>query len=657
MSKASAKPPRRKRRPLKRALPKPPGDGWWGKGAPPWERWPGVTIKLECVWNPHTEHHDTTCDLGPAECTDPAHEIRGRWESPCGKYWFDQQAGDKAVEFFPEFLVHHIGEHNGKPFVLLDYQELLQTRPLFGWMRVADGTRRFRNAFIFVPKGAGKSPWGAGTAIYLTACDNEPAAEVYVCAGDKFQARVVHDNAKIMVEESQELDNIFEVLKDSIYDASTRSKLVVLSSDAETKHGFRPHGIVFDEFHNQPNRDLYEALEQSMRKRRQPLLIITTHAGDDDEGICYEEYEMAKAVLSGTSPNDTTLPVIFEAKPEDDWKDPEVWKRVNPAHGVLVKHDAIANACINAQIQPRKRNDFLRFTLNRWVGQAVAWLNVDQWDAGKLVVSDELLSTLPVASGLDMAQKWDLASFVAVFKEQLAGPSKDVEVVATEADEKGADRVVRKNVSLNYRIHLVPFFWIPDGTLKERPKQDQDMLEDWAARGFLKITEGNSIDYDVIFKDINGPIAARFPRLRGGEVRYDPAFATEVAQKLMGAGFVCVETPQNYKHLSEPAHIVEALLRDGRLNHSGHPVLRWNAENVAVKRDDAGRIRPVKSRRTTKRIDGIVAALMGINGVALQGVKPAPSVYVMGEGAAAPEPSNQEQPTQHDFNDDEEFWP
>ena len=94
-------------------------------------------------------------------------------------------------------------------------------------------------------------------------------------------------DAKIMVEESPDLMEECEVLKDSIYHAGTRSTYKVLSSDASTKHGFRPHCVIFDEMHAQKNRDLYEALKKSMIKRRQPLMVIISHAGVDDEGICY----------------------------------------------------------------------------------------------------------------------------------------------------------------------------------------------------------------------------------------------------------------------------------------------------------------------------------------------------------------------------------
>jgi phage terminase large subunit-like protein len=216
---------------------------------------------------------------------------RSRWESPDGRFYYDKREADRACEFFPEYLTHHIGEFAGRPFELLDYQALLLTRPIFGWKRASDGTRRFRKLFAFLPKGAGKSPWAAGTGLYMMLCDREPAAEVYTLAADRNQARVVHTNAKIMVEDSPDLLEQCEVLRDAIYAPASRSVYQVLSADASTKHGFRPHAAIFDEFHAQPNRDLYEALKKSMVKRRQPLMVIVTHAGNDDEGICYEEYE------------------------------------------------------------------------------------------------------------------------------------------------------------------------------------------------------------------------------------------------------------------------------------------------------------------------------------------------------------------------------
>src|SRR5262245_11549794 len=168
---------------------------WWGDGLAPHVEWPGATIEIPAVWS----------------------EEALRWQSPDGRYWFDRSAADKACDFFPTFLHHHIGAFAGQPFQLLPYQAKLLTRPLFGWKRTRDNLRRFRRGFLFAPKGAGKSPWGSGTGLYLTLFDDEPAAEVYALAKDKDQAKVVHGDAKLMIESAPELADRCEVLKDSIY--------------------------------------------------------------------------------------------------------------------------------------------------------------------------------------------------------------------------------------------------------------------------------------------------------------------------------------------------------------------------------------------------------------------------------------------------------
>lgn len=563
---------------------------WWGDGSSPLERWPGVTIEIAATWNKKAE----------------------RWESPCGTYYFDAPIAQNACDFFPTLLTHHMGEFAGVPFELLEYQAKLLTRPIFGWKRAIDGLRRFRKVFAFLPKGAGKSPWGSGTALYCTIMDDEPAAEVYAVAADKNQARVVHTNAKIMVEESPDLLEECEVLRDSIYHTSSRSALQVLSSDAATKHGFRPHVVIFDEMHAQKNRDLYEALKKSMPKRRQPLMIIITHAGDDDEGICYEEYEYAKGVLAGSITDATCLPVIFEMTPDDDWTDPKVWRRVNPGHGITVKTDGIAAECEEAKAEPRKLNDFLRYHGNRWVNQAVAWIPVDWWDNCKdEVPPDGELAQLACAAGIDMAQKIDLASAVAVFRQPITGKTTELELVNKD-DVTGEE--VKRTVSLNYRIIIVPMFWLPEETLKERVRVDRVPYNEWRESKQLTATEGFIIDAGAIVDYTAHTLTKRFPRIKEAQIGYDPAFATEVGRELRDThGMLAVEVLQNYKHLTEACQVFEALVRAGRVVHGGHRLLRWNVENVAIKRDDAGRIRPVKPKKNTKRIDGVVATLIALS--------------------------------------------
>lgn len=570
-----------------------PTDGWWGNEPPVSQQWPGVTIDIPAVWRSATS----------------------RWETVDGQYFFDRVEADRACSFFPLYLRHHIGEFVGLPFDLLGYQRLLLTSPLFGWKRTTDGMRRFRKVFGFLPKGAGKSPWGAGTGLYLAFCDKEAGAEVYAVAADKNQARTVHDNARIMVEAMIEIEPEFSgmltVLRDAIECAETHSKYQVISADASTKHGFRPHGVIFDEFHAQKNRNLYEALKKSMVKRRQPMMVIITHAGDDDENICYEEYEYGKGVLSGTIQDDTCLPVIFEAMPDEDWTDPVVWRRVNPGHGITVKTDGIAAECAEAKAEPRKLNDFLRFHLNRWVNQATAWIPVDWWDACREPIpSDDELRKYPCAVGIDMAQKIDLASAVVGFRLPLEHESADT-VDVVNVDDAGVKQ--KRTLSLDFRVVLLPAFWLPEDTLQEHVRTDHVPYNQLAKDGLLHVVDGAIIGADPIVRYLVD-LQTRFPRLKSAQHAYDPAFATEVALALRDRfNLTTVEVLQNYKHLSEACQVFEALVKSGRIIHGGHRLLRWNLENVAIKSDDPGRIRPVKPRSRSKRIDGIVAAIMVIS--------------------------------------------
>lgn len=564
---------------------------WWGLGEPPLERWPGVTIDCPAVWRSSTS----------------------RWESPDGRFYFDAATAQIACDFYPDLLRHHIGEFAGQPFTLLEYQAKLLTRPIFGWKRTIDGLRRFRKLFGFLPKGSGKSPWAAGAGIYLARCDGEAAAEVYAVANDRQQARTVHDNAKIMIEQSSVLLAGCEILKDSIYWKLDHCTYMVLSSEASSAHGKRPHGVIFDELHGQKNRDLYEALKKSMIKRRQPLMLIITHAGTDDEGICFEEYEYAKGVLSGANPDEGCLPVIFELASTDDWTDPAVHARVNPGYGITVKADGIAAECVEARAEPRKQNDFKRFHGNVWVNQATAWIPIEWWDAcDQPVPSDEELSPWPCAVGIDMAQKIDLAAADTVFKLPLdedLDEEQDIEVVS----EAATGEIVKRTLSLNYRIAVLPEFWLPDATIVERARQDGVRYDLWEKDGLLHAVDGAIVGADPIVKFLAGKQLARFPRLKSAEFAYDPAFATDVALGLRDAhNLTVVEVPQNYKHLSEACQVFEALVKAGRVLHGGHRLLRWNMENVAIKTDDAGRIRPVKPKKATKRIDGVVALLIAL---------------------------------------------
>lgn len=563
---------------------------WYGLPDAPHVVWPGVTREMPCVWRSSTN----------------------RWETPDGRYYFDAEASNFAEDFYPSMLQHHIGEFDGQPFTLMDYQRYLVVRPLFGWKRASDGLRRFQKVFVAVPKGSGKSPFGAGTGLLLAFFDGEPGAEVYAIAADRKQAGIVHDSAKVMVERNDYLNAHLAVYTNSIKLRGSTESFQVISSDASTKHGYRPHGIIFDEFHAQRKRDLFDTTYRGMGKRRQPVLMMITTAGDDDESICFEEWDYAEKVISGSIPDHTYLPVIFEVKAHEDWTDLEVIKRVNPGYGKTMRAEYFETELAAARAEPRKRNSFQQLHCNRWVNQATAWIPVEWWDAcAEPIPSDAVLKALPCAAGLDLAQKIDLACLAVTFRQRLAAPAASVQVVA-ETSEPG--KTVKKNIDLNYRIIVLPFFWIPEETMHEHEQRDGIPYTLWAEAGLVTSTPGATIDYTRIYTDVVTKILPRFPRLKQGIIGYDPAFASDLASNFRDqAGLNVEEVLQNYSHLSEASQIFEALVKAKRVVHGGHRLYRNHVENVAIKTDDAGRIRPVRPRRggKPKHVDGVIATLIG----------------------------------------------
>jgi phage terminase large subunit-like protein len=551
-----------------------PAAAWWGAGPAPADRWPGVTIPID--------------DMG-------------------GRYTFRPDLADRVCDFFPRFCSHSKGEFAGQAFTPLDYQTQLILRPIFGWVG-QDGFRRFRKAFIEIPKKNGKTQLIAGLALYMLLGDKEPGAEVYVAAADREQARILFAAAKAMIEGNPALAKRLTVYRNQIVRRDDPTAFFqVLSAEAATKHGPNIHCLIIDELHAQPDRELFETLTRGVIARRQPLIILITTAGNDDESICYEEYDYARRVLSGTIHDERHLPVIFEAGPKEDWTSPEVLTRVNPGVGSTIKLETLLAAALEATNEPRKRNDFLRYHTNRWTNQATAWIPIEWFDACEAVLEDAELVGLDCTAGLDLAQKWDLAAFVVTFRKYLETPAPAIEVLAEETN--GA--IVKKSIALNYHLFAVPFFWIPENSMRQHEKEDGVPYSRWADLGLVTPTEGDIIDYNRIYSDITTKILPRFPKLKQGAIGYDPAFATDIATKLRDvAGLLIFEVLQNYKMLSEPAQIIEALIKGKRFSHGGHRTYRWNWENVSVKTDDAGRIRPVKPKRASKRVDGAVATIM-----------------------------------------------
>ena len=229
--------------------------------------------------------------MGKYELAYLARDARDLKKPPVGCY-YDPAAGERVVEWIQRFCRHSKGEWAGKPLILTDVWAGILRR-LFGWKR-ADGTRRFRVAYIEVARKNAKSTVGAAVGLYLTVGDDEPGAEVYSSATKKDQAKIVHGAAEAMVKLSPVLKKYVKTFRNNIHCPRLGSKFEPLGSDSDTLDGLNPHGNIVDETHAHKDRGVWDVLQTAQAARRQPLTFAITTAGVyDPASIGWELHDHA----------------------------------------------------------------------------------------------------------------------------------------------------------------------------------------------------------------------------------------------------------------------------------------------------------------------------------------------------------------------------
>lgn len=493
---------------------------------------------------------------------------------------YDKKKADRAVTFI-ENLCHTKGKWAGTPFWLLPWQEQL-IRDIFGIVK-PDGNRQFRTAFVEICKKVGKSELAAAVALYLLYADNEPSAEVYGAAADRQQASIVFDVAKQMVEMSPALMKRSKLMGATkrIVNYSNAGYYQVLSAEVGGKHGFSVSGLVFDEIHTQPNRQLYDVLTKGSSDARQnPLHFIITTAGNDRHSIAFELHTKAVDILEGRRVDPTFYPVVYGLKDDEDWEDEANWYKVNPSLGYTVDIERLRDTCREAKQNPADEITFKWLRCNMWVSSTVAWIPDAIYMRGNEPIDMDALAGRDCYAGLDLSSTGDITALVLIF------PPRDEEE----------------------KYVLLPYFWIPEETIPRRVKANSVPYDIWEKQGYIMSTEGNVIHYDFIEKFIMD-LSEKYHIL---EIAVDRWNATQMIQNLEGEGFTIVPFGQGFSSMSAPTKEFYRLLMEGRIIHGGNPVLRWMAGNVVIDTDPAGNIKVTKAK-SKEKIDGIVAAIMALD--------------------------------------------
>lgn len=508
-----------------------------------------------------------------------------------GDCQLDEDAAQKAIDFFPALLRFFEGRTG--PFELEAWQQAIVGN-LFGWKR-PDGTRRYREAFIFVPRKNGKTPLMAGLVLAMLIMDREQGAQLYSAAGDRDQASLIYRHAHEMAMRQPELNKRLQAYKTTktITYEQRGSFFKALSSESYTKHGLNASLVVVDELHVQPNSELVDVLVTSTASRRQPLILYITTSDYERESICNAKHRYASNVRDGEIDDPSFLPVIYEASRDDDWTDSKVWAAANPNLGVSVSREYLARECVKAQENAEYENTFKRLHLNIRTEQDVRWMQMTKWDDCGGAVDEGALIGRKCFGGLDLSSKEDMTAWVLLFPPEDDGEPWKV----------------------------LPRFWLPAETAAKRQRSHGVPYPTWIKEGLITTVSGERIEYDLIRKQIEDD-GQRYSIV---DIGADPWNLEYLRQQLPGSAKI-VEFPNSYRNMSQPTKELKSLVNTGKIAHGGHKVLRWNASNVVVEVLDPETIRPSK-KKSTEKIDGIVALVMAL-GRAMLDEGPEESVYL-----------------------------
>lgn len=467
----------------------------------------------------------------------------------------------------------------GQPFILLDWQhEVLWN--VYGTVN-DKGYRKYRFAYLEIPKKNAKTTLIAALAVYHLTCD-PPDGQIYCCAADRGQAELVYKAALSMIEQNEDLSSIFKITdsRKEILNLHTKTKLKVLSAEAYSKHGLNPTVVIFDELHAQPNRNLWDVMTFGAgAARKEPLWWVITTAGDDPDrhSIGWEIHEYARKVQDKELNDPAWYVKIYNAPEEADIFDEKTWYMANPSLGKTISIESVRQEALHAKNSESAERLFRWLRLNQWISvKQVGWLPLTLWDSTVGNWEHTELVGKKCYIGLDLSSTTDLTAAALLFPPQ---------------DGIEGWRAVFEA-------------WIPEEKMKERILKDNAPYDRWVKQKHLHATPGDAVDYDFV----EARLIALSKQYEVETLCPDPWNSHMLTQRLDKQGIQIVEIPQTMAGMSPGMKEIERLLRTGELTHEQNPVARWCFGNINIAVDGNENVKPMKNK-SKDRIDVIVALI------------------------------------------------
>jgi len=517
-----------------------------------------------------------------------ARHLKDLEEGPKRGLRFDIASAQRAIDFFPAVLRLAEGEHAGRPFVLQPSQAFI-VGSLFGW-KGPDGYRRFRTAYVEMGKGNGKSPLAGGIGLYMLSADGEVAAQCFAAATTREQAHILFEDAVKMVQRSPALRRRLTLSgRRKVFNIAypeTGSFFRPISSEGKTLDGKRVHFGAVDELHVHPNAVVVDKLRAGTKGRTQALLLEITNSGVDRLSVCYQHHDYSIRILQETFEDDSWFAYVCALDEGDDWRDPAVWLKANPLLGVSITEKYLAEQVREATGMPAKESIVRRLNFCAWVDAANPWIDGTLWRRCEIDFEIEKLRGQRCSLAIDLSAKKDLTALGVVFNQP-----------------HGHDAFVE--------------FWTPADTLKERALSDRVPYDVWVRDKQITAVPGKSIDYAWVVQRL-GELNALFEI---ESVAFDPWRIEDLRRELEAAGLNLPLVPhsQGFQGGSKEGQlwmprsvdVLEQAVLQSKLHVKRNPALTWCSASAVLEADAKGN-RVFTKRRSTGRIDGIVALAMAI---------------------------------------------
>lgn len=505
--------------------------------------------------------------------------------------YFDKEDVEQKIRIVSR-LKHFTGQHNGKPFELLPWQQFCVAN-IFGWKWNRNNLRVTRNVFIMISRKAGKTAFAAALGILCAIADKENGSEVELVANSRQQAKIAFDITSNFCESVDKKKRIFKRYRDSILIPKTKSKIQILSSDAMGNDGYNSSCFVLDEFHAAKSWDLYNVMKSSQGMRQQPLAIIITTAGFLLNGYpCYEHRLNCIDILKGNKVDDTQFSAIYELDEGDDWEDEENWIKCAPSLGQTVSYDYLREQIVAAKNNSALETGVRTKNFNQFCQTKEVWIPdnylTNTFDTVKL----EDLYDEDCYMGVDLSAISDLTAISVLFP-----PNEERKV--------HPDKFIFKNI-----------IYVPESSIDE--SVNGDLYKLWRRQKYVKVTSGNVVDYDEILRDQLDIYNKTYLLAIG----YDSWNATQWAINATSEGLPLYPYSQAVGNFNRPTKYFEMLIREGKVVIDYNPCVRWCFNNVELKFDYNDNCKPVKSGgNQDRKIDPIIAMVQAL-GTYLNKVNP-----------------------------------